>query len=242
MFLISSKHKVKDSGILQDFCECHCHLLPGVDDGVKKTKDTLAILHLWEEAGVSQVWLTPHIMEDMPNQTDKLRERFDKLKKEYEGNIKLTLASENMMDKLFDKRMEDNQLLPLGESGEFLLVETSYVSPPVRMEEILYKVRAKGFKPVLAHPERYRYMTMDDFIQWKEKNVLFQLNMPSLTGMYGDSAKKNAKMLLKHGMYDFCGTDTHTLRSADFFLNYKIKKKTIQALRKLSENNNVFKS
>ena len=66
MWLISSRVKVEDSGLLEGFRDSHCHLLPGVDDGVKEVDETLRILQMWETMGMKEVWLTPHIMEDHP--------------------------------------------------------------------------------------------------------------------------------------------------------------------------------
>jgi hypothetical protein len=87
--------------------------------------------------GFSRVWLTPHIMEDVPNTPDGLRRRFAELKNAYSGPIELRLAAENMIDPLFEKRLADGDLLPIGERGDHLLVETSYVNAPVRFRELL---------------------------------------------------------------------------------------------------------
>ena len=77
MWPFSSKVSIADSGLLDGFVDFHCHLLPGVDDGVQKISETLSILDLWEQQHVSEVWLTPHIMEDIPNEPDTLNYRVD---------------------------------------------------------------------------------------------------------------------------------------------------------------------
>ena len=73
MWPFSSKKNLDESGLLRGFAECHCHLLPGVDDGVRTLDEALSILSAFEEAGIESAWITPHIMEDMPNETDALR-------------------------------------------------------------------------------------------------------------------------------------------------------------------------
>ena len=128
---------MKDSGIFEGFTDWHSHILPGVDDGVRTVEEALEILRLYEELGVKAVWLTPHIMEDIPNTTAHLRERFAELQATYTGPITLHLAAENMLDNLFEERLEKNDLLPLGENGNHLLVETSYFSPPMGLSNIL---------------------------------------------------------------------------------------------------------
>ncbi|MEY8687584.1 tyrosine-protein phosphatase [Bacteroides sp. AN502(2024)] len=201
---------LKDSGIFDGFTDWHSHILPGVDDGVQTMGEALEILCLYEELGVKSVWLTPHIMEDMPNTTAHLRERFTELQATYTGPVKLHLAAENMLDNLFEERLEKNDLLPLGENGDHLLVETSYFSPPMNLYGILGRIKAKGYYPVLAHPERYVYMGESDYQRLKGMGVKFQLNLPSIAGMYGDRIKKKAILLLSERAITHIGTDIHS--------------------------------
>lgn len=235
MWLLSNKVLVKDSGLLEGFCDYHSHLLPGVDDGVQEMAETLGILSLWEGVGIKEVWLTPHMMEDIPNTPADLTQQFEKLKATYTGSIRLHLASENMMDRLFMDRLEKCDLLPIGDKEAHLLVETSYYNPPMDMEAIINRVKEKDYVPLLAHPERYQYMDMADYHRWKQKGVLLQLNVPSLIGAYGPVVQKKAKLLLEEGMYDYCGTDTHSLSSAELFLDSLINKKTVERVRRINE-------
>lgn len=235
MWFIRNEVTVRDSGLLEGFCDCHCHLLPGVDDGVREAGESLGILRLWEQAGVREVWLTPHVMEDIPNTTAGLMRRFGELEAAYTGAIRLHLASENMMDGLFLERLRDGDLLPAGSRRDCLLVETSYYSPPMNMGRIVASVRERGLRPVLAHPERYRYMGMDDYRRWKAEGVLLQLNLPSLVGAYGPAVRRKAESLLDRGMYDCCGTDTHSRDFAEGFLDGRIRRKTAAAVRRVTE-------
>lgn len=237
MWLISNKVKVEDSGLLEGFCDCHCHLLPGVDDGVKELQETLKILEKWKSLGVKEVWQTPHIMEDMPNKPDELEAKYEELRAGVNGkeNVNVKLAAENMLDNLFLTRLEHLDLLPLGKSGTHLLVETSYYNPPMNMPRFFELIKERGFTPILAHPERYQYMDMSHYKMWKEKGVKLQLNIPSLVGAYGPEVQWKAEKLLDKEMYDYCGTDTHSMRFVEFFLNSKIAKKTVKKIQELSE-------
>ena len=209
---------LKDSGIFEGFTDWHSHILPGVDDGVQTMEEALEILRLYESLGVKSIWLTPHIMEDMPNTTTHLPERYAELQASYSGRIKLHLASENMLDNLFEERLEKNDLLPLGESGDHLLVETSYFSPPMGLNNILLRIKAKGYYPILAHPERYVYMGESDYRQLKDMGVKFQLNLPSIAGMYGDRIKKKAILLLNEKVITHIGTDIHNYNTFQKFI------------------------
>lgn len=224
MWPFNRRTSIEESGILKGFIDWHCHLLPGVDDGVQTMEESLQVLSLYEELGISEVWLTPHIMEDMPNRTGDLKKRFMELDAAYQGNITLHLAAENMLDNLFEERLAKNDLLPLGKGGKHLLVETSYFNPPMGLNNILLRVKAKGYVPILAHPERYVYMDEDDYQRLKEMNIMFQLNLPSIVGGYGAEIKKKAEWLLKNGLYDLTGSDTHRLAAWETTIARKMTK------------------
>lgn len=211
MWPFNKKYSIADSGILEGSTDWHCHLLPGVDDGVQSMEEALQILASYEQFGVKEVWLTPHIMEDIPNSTAMLRTRYEELKSAYKGPIILRLASENMLDSLFEERLAQGDLLPLGKEGKHLLVETSYFNPPYGLNNILLRIKSKGYFPILAHPERYVYMDKKDYEDLKRLNIAFQLNLPSLVGAYGADAKRKAKWLLENRYYQYSGTDTHRL-------------------------------
>ena len=245
MWLFKKKNveadSVKGVDIFSGFTDWHCHILPGVDDGVQTMEEALAILAQYEQWGVRHVWLTPHIMEDIPNTTEHLRERFEELKKAYEsvpnggkeaplgtktpinctqwtqnaaiGNtrIQLHLAAENMMDNLFEERLEKNDLLPIGPKGDHLLVETSYFNPPMHLYDMLLAVREAGYQPILAHPERYVYMEMRDYERLHGLGIKFQLNLFSQTGRYGKHVIKKMEKLLERHYYSYVGTDLHRI-------------------------------
>ena len=235
MWFVSNKVLVKESGLLEGFRDCHCHLLPGVDDGVQEIDETIQILKEWDQDGVKEVWLTPHIMEDIPNKEEALRTKLEALQTAYNGDVKLHLAAEHMMDGHFLKRLEQNEVMPIGKDKDKLLVETSYYTPPMNMEDIIDRVKAKGYEPILAHPERYQYMDRQDYLRWKQRGVQLQLNVPSLVGAYGFDVLRKAEWLLKENMYDYCGTDTHAARQMEYFLDSEISKKIVKKVKILSE-------
>lgn len=94
MWFFPKNTTIKESGILEGFVDFHCHLLPGVDDGIQKMSETLHVLRIWEEYKVKEIWLTPHIMEDYPNQPEDLAIVFEELLRQYHGSIKLHLSAE----------------------------------------------------------------------------------------------------------------------------------------------------
>lgn len=202
---------------LKGFTDFHSHILFGVDDGVKTLDVSLEVLKRYEDIGIAEVWCTPHVMEDIPNTTEELRNRFAELEKAYTGPIQLRLAAEYMMDELFESRLEQNDLLALGKEGNWLLVETSYFNPPMDLGGILKRIKSKGFFPVLAHPERYVYMGNGMYKMLKQEGILLQLNLSSLAGAYGVEAQKKARWLFKKQYYDMAGSDLHSIRNMQFW-------------------------
>ncbi|MDR1743519.1 MAG: capsular biosynthesis protein [Dysgonamonadaceae bacterium] len=227
MFFSSKKWSIAESGLLCNFTDWHSHILPGVDDGARTADESLQILRRLESVGVARVYLTPHIMDDFPHSTAYLRERFEKFRESYQGQIQLMLASENMIDNLFEKRLNADDILPLGEKEKGLLMETSCLNPYTGLNNILLRIKKKGYIPVLAHPERYRYMEEEDYLELRHSGALFQLNLPSLTGAYGKAVRKKALMLLDRGWYDLCGLDIHSSASLEDFLWCRLTYKEI---------------
>ncbi len=222
---------------LDGFCDWHCHILPDVDDGIQSMDEALDILSGYESAGIKEVWLTPHIMEDVPNTTEKLRSRFRELSDNYKGGIRLHLAAENMLDNLFKERLDADDLLPIGSERNMLLIETSYFNSPMKFQETIEAIKAKGYFPLLAHPERYSYMdTMSTYRRLKEQGVLFQLNLMSLCGHYGHIAKEKAHKLLMEGMYDRFGSDLHCYQHLDVIRAMKLPKSKLDVINKSEIN------
>jgi len=217
------RYSLIDSGLLQGMTDCHSHILPGVDDGIQDTDDSLHTLETLYELGIRQFWLTPHIMEDIPNDPADLRRDFETLKTQItspEIRGAMHLAAEHMLDNLFVRRMAEGNVLPFtpSQSGPpLLLVETSYFNPPFRLWELLDDIRRKGYVPLLAHPERYVYMQKADYQRLLDMGVLLQLNVMSLAGAYGEGARQKALRMLHADSYSYVGTDLHNL---DDFLDY----------------------
>jgi len=227
------KKTIEASGLMQGLTDWHCHLLPGVDDGVQSLSETLDILTAYEQAGIAKVWLTPHIMDDIANETADLRARFAQLCQAYRGPLRLHLAAENMIDRLFDQRLAAGDLLPIGTTERMLLVETSYFNPPMNLHQRLQQVKDHGYVPLLAHPERYMYMDENGYRRLKEMGIAFQLNLTSLAGFYGPIAQKKAEQLLAKGSYNLVGTDLHQSAAFDRLLQARLSRSILDRLREL---------
>ena len=331
----------------------HSHILPGVDDGVETMDEALRILATYEELGIKELWLTPHIMEDIPNTPEKLKARFTQLQAAYNGNIVLRLAAEYMIDNHLRKLLQETpprfrgevvedrrgekspkecpagatkgeedktiepqgeislinncpscvrgasnavaegdkatepqgeisldspslprgttrgsvvcddgyfstpkecpigatkgeggrnpkqdspHLLPIGNAGKHILVETSYFNPPMRLRETLRQIKSLGYYPLLAHPERYMYMDNDEYRSLREEGVKFQLNLVSLAGGYGAAVKKKAMWLLTNGLYSVAGSDLHSEDAIEHITKCRLGKQETEQVKSLLHN------
>lgn len=224
MWPFKSVKNLKESGMFFGFTDWHSHILPGVDDGIRTIEDSLNVLNLYEELGFKRVWLTPHVMEDYPNTITDLQQKYEELRKAWHGSVDIKLAAENMLDSLFEQRLDNRELLPLGDERRHLLVETSYYTPPMGLDNLFDRIKSNGYFPVLAHPERYRYMDQQDYIKLRKNGIFFQMNIISLIGGYGETAQKKAEWLLSKDMIDLIGSDLHNLRSFESFIGTSPRK------------------
>ena len=226
------------------FVDIHSHLLPGIDDGAKDIDTSIALILKMASYGIKNFITTPHVLGNVyPNSTAVIKEKLAVLQKELEKReikgISIQAAAEYMLDEEFSALLEQKDILVLKDN--YILVEMSYFSAPINLYEVLFKIQLKGYKPVLAHPERYNFYHSDfkSYYKLKQAGCLFQLNLLSLTDQYGKGVQKISKKLLKENLYDFVGTDTH--HQNHLALLPKIgTKKTLDKITHLLDNNKKF--
>lgn len=192
----------------------HSHFIPGIDDGVRTPENALEILRIMRDIGFTRWWTTPHIFQDYYRNTPHtIRTGLHVLKQHMEAcgeYFQIDVAAEyHLDDHLMEMLNRGDELLPL--AGKFLLFETNMLTLPMQFDNFLFHAGTRGWHPVLAHPERYEYL-LGDFNQleeWREKGVLFQVNMLSFDGAYGAGARKMAREMTSKGFIDFLGSDCH---------------------------------
>lgn len=202
--------------------DMHSHLIPGIDDGAKTMEDSLMLIRKLYALGYRKLITTPHIMSDYFKNTPEiifsgLADLRAAVKKE-NIEIEINAAAEYYLDDGFVHKLENEKLLTIGEN--YLLFEVSYINCPDNLKEIIFRMQILGYKPVLAHPERYPFWfnKFDEYREFKELGVLLQINTISLAGYYGNEAKKTAEKLIDNDMVDMAGTDMHHLKHADALL------------------------
>ena len=227
-----------------DYVDIHSHLLPGIDDGSKNMEDTIRLITKMDSMGIQNFITTPHVLGNLwKNSSDTILDKLDLVLEELEKRdlsyIKFDAAAEYMLDEEFCKLLKNRDLLTIKEDS--LLVEISFMNAPVNLFEMLFDIQLAGYKPILAHPERYSFYHDKFEIYHKLKNAgcRLQLNLLSLTGHYGKSVQKTAEKLIKEGLIDFTGSDTHNQNHLNT-LEKLGTKKNIKALEPILKNNLEF--
>jgi protein-tyrosine phosphatase len=219
---------------LVDFTDIHNHILPGIDDGAADVKASMELIDSFEKLGISNFIATPHVMNDYyANTPESIRNALNFLKSELETasktNVRIKAAAEYMMDQAFLELMEKENLLCL--KDKLVLVEMSYFQPPINLNDILFQLQTRQYRPVLAHPERYAFFhskSLNKYSDLKSRGCLFQLNALSLVGHYGTNMQEIAYRLLEEGMIDFLGTDTHQMRHLEKLSGAQLSKKQLE--------------
>ncbi|WP_412465146.1 tyrosine-protein phosphatase [Flavobacterium mekongense] len=236
-----SKPLLKDL-IPENFADIHSHLLPGIDDGAKSIEETENFMSQMNLMGIKHFITTPHIFTNVwDNSESIITDKLQVTKTELSHKncfASFSAGAEYMIDSFFMKRLETEKLLTLKDN--YVLVEMSYLNPPMQLFDILFEIQLAGYKPILAHPERYLFYTrnLKEYERLKKSGCFFQLNLLSSVNYYGIGITKTADYLLKNGMIDFVGTDIHHQNHIDAF-SRKVALKNIPELEK-AINKNLF--
>ncbi|MGC9350983.1 MAG: tyrosine-protein phosphatase [Sulfurovum sp.] len=219
--------------------DIHSHLIPGIDDGARDMEESIFLLRKMEALGYKKIITTPHIMADGYTNTPQTiltgLQALRRAAKEENIDIEIAAAAEYYLDDGFYTHLNNKDLLTV---GDYLLIETSYISKPLQFDTMIFEIQAVGLKPILAHPERYRYIRelKKEYEAMKEKGIFFQVNLNSFTGHYGKEAKKKVDFLNDAGMIDFLGSDIHRVKQT-VILGEVLKSET---LRSVFRNNTIL--
>ena len=243
MFLFRKSKPTLKEIMPKGYTDIHSHIIPGIDDGAQTTSDSKILLQKMKEFGFGKVIGTPHIISGIwDNSYESIVTTFEENSTIWkESTLEVTVAAEYMMDSEFALLLASKKLLTIKEN--YVLVEMSYINPPIQLYEILYDLQMAGYQPVLAHPERYVFYhnAPKEFTKLKNAGCLLQLNLLSLTGYYGNAEAKTADYLLKNNMYSFSGSDIHHVKHLESFDN-KIVLSETDDIQKLLEKNCFFKT
>mgnify|MGYP000459528470 CR=1 FL=1 len=227
--------------LLEGFVDMHNHLLPGIDDGAKNVDESVHLIQGFSEFGVKNFIATPHIMHNYyDNNPETIQKALSLLQQELKRNelsdISITAAAEHMIDSNFETILSQNTVMPM--QKDHLLIEMSYLQRPINFDESIIAIAHHRFFPILAHPERYNFLhgRKKKYGKLKQRGILFQLNMLSLSEFYNKEVQKVAFKLLEEGMIDFIGSDVHNLDQLNSLKKITLNKKTKAMLLPIIED------
>ena len=213
LFNIFKRKKKSEPQKLFYSTDIHSHILPGIDDGAQNTDISISLLKAMKSWGINSIVATPHITEEsFENTPQSIKNAYDKLNTrmlDLGVEMDVKYSAEYRIDDRFRKMAEDDSLLVM--PNNYLLIENSFVQPPIDLKNIIYELQLKDIKPIIAHPERYGYYqrNKESYEVLFNAGCEFQINLLSLAGYYGDREKETALWLANKGYVSFIGTDLH---------------------------------
>lgn len=204
--------------------DIHCHILPGIDDGSPDASTSAELVERMKSWGIKRIIASPHVtMETFENTPATIKPALEALKAELANrgiDLDLSHSAEYRIDEFFTRQLNEGNIVPLPHN--YLLVENSFIQEPWGLDQLLFDLKVKGYRPILAHPERYHYYHghRDRYKNIHETGTMFQINLLSLAGYYGSAERNMANKLIENGLVDFIGTDLHNHRHADYIEQY----------------------
>lgn len=206
-------HKSNEPEKLFFHTDVHCHVIPGVDDGSPDLETSVELVRKMADWGITRIIATPHMTQDtFENTPEILDPALDELKTAVAKvlpDMLISRTAEHRVDDFFLLQLEKGLILPYPDN--YILVENSFMLEPWNLEKLLFDLKIRGYKPIMAHPERFLYYhsSRSRYDYLHNAGNLFQINLLSLAGYYGKATKQIAEWLLDKGYVDFIGTDLH---------------------------------
>ena len=225
--------------------DIHSHILPGIDDGANSIEESIEILKQASRNNVKEIILTPHYIlgsdynSRYKDNINLLNELKDTLKKE-NIDINLYLGNEVFVENNMIDLINNEDITTLNNT-RYLLFELPLNNTYNGLNDLLFELNIKGYKPIIAHPERYSFLKENPSLieELVDKGALFQSNIGSFLGMYGKKTQDLAFLLLRHNVISFIGSDIHS-KNHTFYDKIEECKELMRKYITEKEINNIF--
>lgn len=220
--------------------DVHTHIIPNIDDGSKNVEETFKLINEAKEAGFTDIILTPHYItnyyETPGTEVNFWTESLQKIVNEKNLGLKLHSGMEIYISDEISELVKNGTIITLAGS-KYILIEFPMNTKMKSVDEILFIMRNMGYKVIIAHPERYKYIqdNVEYAMQLVEEGCMLQSNYGSIVDIYGKEAQKTLKKLLKMNLVSFLGTDTHKEGTI-----YQIMPKILKKLRKIIPEEKLY--
>jgi len=205
--------------------DSHTHILPFVDDGADSLEESYRMIEEAVAGGINHIILTPHVLRaGIPRLTkEQYIEKFNAFKEDInkKHSISLYLGQEISYHPQVIKYLYNKQLLTMNFTS-YILLELPFYKTDINYDELFYSCSIMNYKVIIAHIERYDYLSYSDILKLKKYPVLLQVNSNAITGEAGQKQKKLSHRLFKDELIDLVGSDIHSYRKNDLGEAYKI--------------------
>ena len=219
----------------------HSHIIPEIDDGSRSIEETMLLIKEAQKAGFTTIISTSHYLPKQYEYDEESRKKFLEVIQMGARNlgidINLCLGSEIYVSYDIVELLKEHKASTINGTNYVLFELPMQVEIP-NLKNIIYNLLGNGYRPIIAHPERYAYVKENPnwLLEYLELGVLFQSNYASIIGLYGKEAQKTVKLLLKNNMIHFLGSDVHKSRTI-----YTKMPEILQELRKILERDRFKK-
>lgn len=197
--------------------DLHCHILPGLDDGIELLEDAIEACNIAQKEGIEGIVATPHMREGFFDVSPaEARESLSTLQKQIaqrEIEIELFLGAEVHIASHLPEKVKDGSVLTLNDTKKYLLLELSYQQYPIEFENVLFSLKVSGITPILAHPERVRYFKddMERVARAVQLGALTQVTSSSILGHFGEDIRRYSIELAERGLMHIIASDSHDI-------------------------------
>lgn len=226
------------------YIDMHCHIIPHVDDGSRSSSQTMSMLGIAYQSGIRTMIATPHYeVGRYEDNKEDILVNFNKIrlmaKKRY-PDMELFLGNEIFFSYGVVDNLEEGKIFTLAGS-KYVLIEFSPTDKFKYISQSLYEVINSGYRPILAHVERYEDVIadVDNVIELVEAGIYLQVNAGTIAGNMGGAMRRKIIKLIKNDLIHFISTDAHSngRRSPDLTdclkrLKRKVDNETINRLLK----------
>ncbi|EJO5346056.1 exopolysaccharide biosynthesis protein [Clostridium botulinum] len=196
--------------------DIHSHIIAAIDDGAKDLEYSLKMLKIAEESGTQKIVATPHYYvgkyEEKYSSVKEKVNYLSKLAKENNINIEIFLGQEVLIHRKTIELYEKGYIGTINNTS-YMLVEFPMTVWKDYYMDVLYELRVRGVNPIIAHPERYKFIheNISSINKFIEEGYLFQINTGSLEGIFGKNIEKISKEFIKNRICNFIGSDGHSI-------------------------------
>lgn len=224
--------------------DIHCHILYSLDDGAKSIEESATMLKIANDDGIKKIYASPHYVSNYfePDYDEIIQkvELLNSIAEQKNLDIKVFPGNEVMLDKNTKHLLKEKKIITLNNS-KYILIELPMDNLPDYALDEIYELRVLGLIPILAHPERYKFIIDKPYLinDLVKEGCLIQINSGSIRGVFGKNVQKTARKLIEHGICSFVASDAHSsnIRKPKIKEALEIVKEQNKELYKNIENN-----